>query len=165
MAKHSSVSAICNLSILHAQARSAYFHQNNYWMSRQIKWQWVAICRSNSFATRHSLLQHFRSTCISRHLQLRTGGFCCCKVSLPACPCWWQPVHSNYGEDAGVLLNSVTHSDSVRLGYANGLLPNYLQNFLFPESITTHTFTKLPSIIQVILLMMNRRKQSRVTVD
>ena len=28
-----------------------------------------------------------RSTCVSRHLQLRTGGFCCCKVVLPMCPC------------------------------------------------------------------------------
>ena len=35
----------------------------------------------------------YRSTCISRHFQLRTGGFCWCKVLLPACPCWQQPVH------------------------------------------------------------------------
>jgi len=28
------------------------------------------------------------STCFSQHLQLRTGGFCWCKVLLPACPCW-----------------------------------------------------------------------------
>ena len=25
----------------------------------------------------------YKSTCVSRHLQLRTGGFCCCKVLLP----------------------------------------------------------------------------------
>jgi len=30
----------------------------------------------------------YRSTCVSRHLQLRTGKFCWCKVLLPACPCW-----------------------------------------------------------------------------
>jgi len=30
----------------------------------------------------------YRSTCISWHLQLRTGGFCWCKVLLPTCPCW-----------------------------------------------------------------------------
>ena len=29
----------------------------------------------------------YRSTCVSRHLQLRTGAFCCCTVLLPACPC------------------------------------------------------------------------------
>ena len=28
-----------------------------------------------------------RSTCVSRHFQLRTGGFCWCKVLLPTCPC------------------------------------------------------------------------------
>jgi len=37
----------------------------------------------------------YRSTGISRHLQLRTGGFCWCKVLLPGCPCWRQPVHSD----------------------------------------------------------------------
>jgi len=35
----------------------------------------------------------YRSTCIGWHSQLRTGGFCWCKVLLPACPCWWQPAH------------------------------------------------------------------------
>ena len=35
-----------------------------------------------------------RSTCISWHLQLRTGGFCWRRVLLPACPCWWQPYRS-----------------------------------------------------------------------
>ena len=29
----------------------------------------------------------YRSTCISWHLQLRTGEFCWCKVFLLACPC------------------------------------------------------------------------------
>jgi len=29
----------------------------------------------------------YRSACVSRHLQLRTGGFCWCKVLLSACPC------------------------------------------------------------------------------
>ena len=57
----------------------------------------------------------YRSTCISRHLQLRTGGFCWCKVSLPACPCWRQPARSYWGEDAGVLLNSVVCTVSVPL--------------------------------------------------
>jgi len=55
----------------------------------------------------------YRSTCVRRHLQLRTGGFCWCKVLLLARPSRWQPAHSDYGEDAGVLLNSVIHTVSV----------------------------------------------------
>jgi len=34
-----------------------------------------------------------KSTCVSQHLQLRTGGYCWCKVLLTACPCWRQPAH------------------------------------------------------------------------
>ena len=37
----------------------------------------------------------YRSTCVSQHLQLRTGGFCWCEVLLPACRCWQQPAHSD----------------------------------------------------------------------
>ena len=37
----------------------------------------------------------YRSTCIIRHLQSRTGGFCWCKVLLPTCPCWWETAHSD----------------------------------------------------------------------
>ena len=37
----------------------------------------------------------YRSTCVSWHLQLRTGGFCSCKVFLPTCRCWWQPVQAS----------------------------------------------------------------------
>jgi len=32
-------------------------------------------------------------TCVSRHLQVRTGGFCWCKVLLITCPCWRQPAN------------------------------------------------------------------------
>ena len=32
----------------------------------------------------------YRTTYISRHPQLRTGGFCWSKVLLPTCPCWRQ---------------------------------------------------------------------------
>jgi len=35
---------------------------------------------------------------------------------VPACPCWRQPAHSDYGEDAGVLLNSVIYTVSVHRG-------------------------------------------------
>jgi len=34
-----------------------------------------------------SLWPLYTLTCISQHLQLRTGGFCWSKVLLPACPC------------------------------------------------------------------------------
>jgi len=37
----------------------------------------------------------YRATCVNRHLQLRTGGFCCWKVLLPACPCWWRTASKN----------------------------------------------------------------------
>ena len=55
----------------------------------------------------------YRTTCISHHPQLRTRGFCWSKDLLPACPCWLQPVHSVYGDDAAVLLNGITCSVSV----------------------------------------------------
>ena len=42
-------------------------------------------------------------TCISQHLQLSTGGFYWCRVLLPAYPCWQQPAHMHWREDAGVL--------------------------------------------------------------
>jgi len=42
---------------------------------------------------------------VSRHSQLRTGGFS--KVLLPACSCWRQLAHSNLAEDAIVLVSSV----------------------------------------------------------
>ena len=49
------------------------------------KWLWP---------TKPPILQAlYRSTCISWHLQLRTGGFCWCRVLLPTCPCWQQPAH------------------------------------------------------------------------
>ena len=68
------------------------------------------------------------STCISRHLKLRTGGFCWCKVLLPMCPCWQQPVHSDKGEDAGTLLNRVIYTVSV---------PTHTHPFNGPLSGTT----------------------------
>jgi len=36
----------------------------------------------------------YRSTCVIWHIQLRSRWFCCSKVLLPTCPCWWQLVHS-----------------------------------------------------------------------
>jgi len=58
----------------------------------------------------HRFRPLYMSTCVSQHLQLRTGVFCWCKVSLPACPCWrQQPAHSDYREDAGVLPQQCLH--------------------------------------------------------
>jgi len=44
--------------------------------------------------TTTSIISHpsYTQTCISWHLQLRTGRFSWCKVLLPACPCWRQPL-------------------------------------------------------------------------
>jgi len=50
---------------------------------------------TNRHDHRFMAIIQYRSTCVSRHLQLRTGGFCWCKVLPPACPCWWQPAHSD----------------------------------------------------------------------
>jgi len=54
-----------------------------------------------------------RSTCVSLHLQFRNGGFCWCKVLLSACPCWWQPAHSDQGENAGFLVHSAIYTVTV----------------------------------------------------
>ena len=52
-----------------------------------------------------------RSTCISRPLQLSTGGFCWCGVFLPTCPCRRQPMHSDQ-EDTVVIHKSVIYTVS-----------------------------------------------------
>jgi len=52
----------------------------------------------------------YSSTCAGRHLPLRTGEFCWCKVVLPTCPCWRQPVHSDQGEDAGRVATDLEYS-------------------------------------------------------
>ena len=41
---------------------------------------------------------------------LCTGGFCRGTVLLPACPCWWQPVHSSWGKDDSLLNSHRTYS-------------------------------------------------------
>jgi len=61
----------------------------------------------------------YRSTCISHYLQLRTGRFCWRKILLSACPCWWQPAQSDYGEDAGVL-NSAIYTCTVVMSSISG---------------------------------------------
>ena len=54
----------------------------------------------------------YTTTCVSWHPQLRTEGFCCSKVLVPPCPCWWHLARSDEEEDAGVLLG-VTSTASV----------------------------------------------------
>ena len=54
-----------------------------------------------------------RTTRVSRHPQLRIGEFCWSKVLLPACPCWRLLAHSDYREDARVLLKRGTCTISV----------------------------------------------------
>ena len=50
----------------------------------------------NTTVTDSTVLQPlYKSTCVNRHLQLRTGWFCWCKVLLPECSCWRQPAHSD----------------------------------------------------------------------
>ena len=60
-------------------------------------WRWhitLLVCETlyvhNQPTTTTTILQPlYRSTCVSRHLQSRTGGFCRCKVLLPAGRSWW----------------------------------------------------------------------------
>ena len=59
----------------------------------------------------------YRSACVNHHLQWRTRGFYWSKVLLPACPCWWQLMHLDWGEDAWVLLSSVAYTISVLQHY------------------------------------------------
>ena len=44
----------------------------------------LSIHNNNKTITTRVLRPLYRTTCISWHLQLRTGGFCWCKVLLPA---------------------------------------------------------------------------------
>ena len=57
-------------------------------MPQPLQWLYNASTHTNQPPILWPL---YRSTCIIRHLQLRTGGFCWCKGFLPARPCWRQP--------------------------------------------------------------------------
>jgi len=72
--------------------------------------RFLSHCSVNSIkATQQQLFcGHYTGQCVSWHSQLRTGGFCCGRVLLPVCPCWWQLVHLDWGEDARVLLGGIT---------------------------------------------------------
>ena len=69
------------------------FKHSHHPMSEQLSLLWCCcvsiLTISVSTTTTTIVLQPlYRSTCLSQHLQLRTGGFCWCKVLLPAFPCW-----------------------------------------------------------------------------
>ena len=68
---------------------------------------------TSAAATTTVLRQLYRTTCVSLQHQLRTGGYYWSKVLLSACPCRWQLVHLDEGEDTKVLLNGVTCTISV----------------------------------------------------
>jgi len=47
----------------------------------------------------------YRTACVSWQApELRTGGFCWSKILLPACPCWRQLVHSDWGGDTSLVV-------------------------------------------------------------
>ena len=78
----------------------------------------IASCKGGTlFETRCTIVFRplYKTTCVSRHPQIRTGRFCWLKVLLPACPCWWQQAHLDEGEDPRVLLTGVTCTVSIPL--------------------------------------------------
>ena len=95
------------LTNVQVMGATLYFHLLQY-VSRTCSFKRQKFCvqctTTPSPAT--VLLPLYRPTCVSRHVQLRTEGFCRCNVLLPACPCWRRPEHSDWQEDAGVLLNT-----------------------------------------------------------
>jgi len=66
----------------------------------QILHQGPKMCHPSCRRNTTTLQPLYRSTCCSRHPQFRAGGFYWSKLLLPAIHCWWQPVHSDYGEEA-----------------------------------------------------------------
>jgi len=72
----------------------------------------VSLASCTTTTTSTVLWRLYRTVCVSQQPQLRTRGFSGRKVLLPACPCWWQLVHSDYGEGTRVL-NTVTCTISV----------------------------------------------------
>jgi len=72
----------CRLAASHLYT-SRHTDHNTSHHSRDEEKSWVTVN-----ATITVLRPLYSSTCVSRPLQLRTGGFCWCKVLLPACPCW-----------------------------------------------------------------------------
>jgi len=98
------VAKTVNISQIHDQCYNTYIHTHL-----------TALCKGTTYMQQDSFLQDlingrwtttttttipqplctYRSTCVNRYLQLRTGGFCWCKILLPVCPCWRQPAHSD----------------------------------------------------------------------
>ena len=56
-------------------------HTYNHWKQSRVTWTWTHDYMRTTITT--ILRPLYRSTCVSRHIQLRTRGFCWCKVLLP----------------------------------------------------------------------------------
>jgi len=65
--------------ILHCNIRNCAMHIMNAECTISLSYQWDGIATTTTTILRTI----YRLTCVSRHLQLRTGGFCWCKVLLP----------------------------------------------------------------------------------
>jgi len=81
-------------SLSSSSSRSSVVTEWQHWRKRRgmrrrrQKWKsgnWDAMCanRQNGWYHHHRQRPLYRSTCVSRYLQLRSGGFCWCKVLLP----------------------------------------------------------------------------------
>ena len=76
-------------------ARPTCYH---YTATLTMSLYWCTVCNTwklwfiGCITYRHSTALR-RTTCVSRHPQLRTGGFGWSKVSLSACLCWWHLAH------------------------------------------------------------------------
>ena len=66
--------------------------------------------------------------------RLRTERLCCSKDLLLTCPWWQQLAHSDYEEDARVVLGGVTHTVSVP---QNNTIPRIYKGFMKQQLIRT----------------------------
>jgi len=69
----------------------------------------------------------YRSTCISQHLQLRTGGFCWCNVLLLACPCWLQPAHSEDVEFSSAVVATLSLYHNIKGDSVDDAVEDFLR--------------------------------------
>jgi len=76
----------------------------------------------------------YRSTGVSQHPKLRSGGFCWSKVLLPAWLCWQQLAHSDYGKDAWVLNGAPC---TISIPYLLGVLLKKLQMYFAVVHVTS----------------------------
>ena len=75
-----------------------------------------------------------------------TGGFCWCKVLLPAYPCWRQPVGWDWGEDAGVLINGVICTVCVPGLPATNEIANQMQTPMVKGQVPAGSARQVPPV-------------------